>query len=278
MMDLRRVLLVVWVLVLPVVAKAEIVHRVPENPGAGQFDLNADGATDFVFLHSIACLLSEPPHCFHHLVVRGPFSPGHSNGILVDGASVGFVPQGTAIGDVVEGFDWGHSFLATSIDGVQFDYDIGNLPRSPASAILGARFEAEDGFHYGWVRLGLEAWDPIDEAPPIFDIFNNPGDIVDWGYESTPNTPIVAGAVPEPAAWLLVIVSAAIVVGWKLRRRVLPFVICVLSVPVAANGEIIYRSAARPGSWEAFDLDGNGEFDYGFGVEAKVTGPDQLSI
>ena len=59
MMDLRRVLLVLCVLVLPATAKAEIVYRVPENPGAGQFDLNADGGADFVFLHSIGCLFSR---------------------------------------------------------------------------------------------------------------------------------------------------------------------------------------------------------------------------
>jgi hypothetical protein len=46
--------------------------------------------------------------------------------------------------------------------------------------------------------------------------------------------------------------------------------ICCL-VPIAANGEIIYRMPARPGSWEPFDLDANGRRDFQFDVNWMVT-------
>src|SRR5690348_16373719 len=101
MMDLRRVLLLVWVLLLPVVAKAATAHRAPDKPGAGALALKADGTSDFVFLHTIPCLLSESAHCFHGFVFPGPLERQHPKVVLVDGSSVDCAPDGTLTGDFV---------------------------------------------------------------------------------------------------------------------------------------------------------------------------------
>lgn len=64
-----------------------------------------------------------------------------------------------------------------------------------ASAYIGLEFYFDGDAYYGWVRVG---------AP----VSINGGWIYDYAYETTPNTPIAAGAVPEPNTLALVAVGA----------------------------------------------------------------------
>ena len=57
--------------------------------------------------------------------------------------------------------------------------------------------------YYGWIQL---------ENPAPFVA----GQVVDWAYESTPNTPIDAGEVPEPSTWALLLAGTA----WTCRRSI----------------------------------------------------------
>jgi hypothetical protein len=80
-------------------------------------------------------------------------------------------------------------------------YDNGN-----PSAYFGLRFGAIAPYNYGWVQLR-------EGASP------NAWDLVTFGYETTPDTPIsagAAGAVPEPASLATLALGAAAV---ALRRR-----------------------------------------------------------
>lgn len=72
------------------------------------------------------------------------------------------------------------------------------------NAFVGFRFRNEqtgNSTHYGWVRVNL-----VDSGL---------GTIIDYAWESTPNAPITAGAIPEPAS-LAVILGAT---GLIARRR-----------------------------------------------------------
>jgi hypothetical protein len=64
-----------------------------------------------------------------------------------------------------------------------------------ASAYIGLEFYVGGNAYYGWVRVG---------APASI----NGGWIYDYAYETSPDTPITAGAVPEPATWELLAVGA----------------------------------------------------------------------
>ena len=79
-------------------------------------------------------------------------------------------------------------------------------------ALLGVRFrnegpdlttDADDTVHFAWVRLSL--------------VDGQPGTLIDYAYESTPGTAILAGdiGVPEPASLGLLAAGA----GLLLRRR-----------------------------------------------------------
>lgn len=61
------------------------------------------------------------------------------------------------------------------------------------SAYLGFDFQQSGETYYGWVQVGC----------PVVGL--NAGWIYDYAYETSPNTPIVAGAVPEPCTSLLLI-------------------------------------------------------------------------
>jgi hypothetical protein len=55
--------------------------------------------------------------------------------------------------------------------------------------------------HYGWVQIQLEA---DDSSSPITGLH-----VVDFAYESTPDTPITIGAVPAPGTLALLALGAA---------------------------------------------------------------------
>jgi hypothetical protein len=268
--------------------RAEVVYGRPDGSMTlgGRVDLNQDGAIDFHLDGSTGCTLSIPGHCWSSYTIQGFNDPYdwdqgfNGNGILTSGALAASLTQGTPISGNVPGVEWLDGFGSLFIEGLTFDTETLSNPRPerPRFGYLGARFSATDGTHYGWMRVLLEPWwePPYQSGGYVFHLQRWP-EVFDWAYESLPDTPIVAGAVPESATWLLVFTAAAIIAGWKLRRRLLPFLICVL-VPVAANGDIIHRTAARPGSWEPFDLDANGRLDLQFAVNWMVTAPDVLSI
>lgn len=71
-------------------------------------------------------------------------------------------------------------------------------------AYAGFRFNAADGTHYGWIRLSVNAG--------IIDFTSA-------AWESTPNTPIAAGAVPEPSTLAGLAVGAVALVGAVAKRR-----------------------------------------------------------
>jgi hypothetical protein len=73
------------------------------------------------------------------------------------------------------------------------------------SAYVGLQLQIKGNTHYGWIRIGA----PV----PIF----NGGWIYDFAYETQPDTPILAGAVPEPSAWTLAALGALTFLF--LRRR-----------------------------------------------------------
>ena len=69
------------------------------------------------------------------------------------------------------------------------------------SAYAGLQFNLPDGTHYGWARIRVptrtaSGWDPFDP---------NGGWLYGYAWDTSPNTPIVAGTVPEPAIWPLLV-------------------------------------------------------------------------
>lgn len=115
---------------------------------------------------------------------------------------------GTEIGPNADGYSWFGGGLLTASIGSHTEGDpfltIGYFT-GVESAYLGFQFQQNSETYYGWVRLGCPA------------VGLNVGWIYDYAYETTPNTPIFAGAVPELSSWALLAVGSFAI--WFFRRR-----------------------------------------------------------
>jgi hypothetical protein len=107
-------------------------------------------------------------------------------------------PDNAISGTLTSGEEVGPSLAYNMGAGVTAEYDNGN-----PSAYFGLRFGATAPYNYGWIQLreGTQpgAWD-----------------LLAYGIETTPDTPIAAGAVPEPTSLGALAIGAAAIM---FRRR-----------------------------------------------------------
>ncbi len=78
-------------------------------------------------------------------------------------------------------------------------------PLVPESGYLAVLFSLPDGIHYGWVEVGVYPNSSL-------------GFLRSYAWETTPNTPIFAGSVPEPGRMVLLLAGVFALV--YRRRRV----------------------------------------------------------
>lgn len=115
-------------------------------------------------------------------------------------APAGFGPLEWASSDYLGGFvSPGENAFQTIV----FVVSNGSASHFNGRGSIGVEFEAADGLHYGYID--------IDAGPGYAGIT-----LYGWAYESTPNTPIVAGSVPESGRAGLLMASF---VFYSLRRR-----------------------------------------------------------
>jgi hypothetical protein len=110
------------------------------------------------------------------------------------------VDEGTPI---PSGLPWRQSICY--IDVVEYGYP--SLLPEGVPTYLGAQLTLGDGMHYGWIGVVMEHR-PDSSSPETLDAFA-------WGYETTPDTPIIAG-IPEPGTLTLLALGAA---ALSFRRR-----------------------------------------------------------
>ncbi len=74
------------------------------------------------------------------------------------------------------------------------------------TAYTGVEFRIGEALHYGWMQI------------EHFE-FSNAGRILDWAYETRPGVSILAGAVPEPSAWALLVGGGVLMACLKRKRN-----------------------------------------------------------
>jgi hypothetical protein len=209
-----------------VTASADIVWSGEQNlSGYTQYiDLNSDSLTD-VFLAYEAItpdgLFPTGTSAVLRAFVDGPTLDG-SNQILVNTShdlDAAALPYGTLIsGTPDSSLEWESGLFASGPVGYWSNY-----PPNPdtewngplgetGEAYLGIAFDIGESTHYGWIHVVLGEVDPTYgfESPIT----------ASWAYESTPDTPIVAGVIPEPSTGILTMVgSVGLLLHARSRRR-----------------------------------------------------------
>jgi hypothetical protein len=171
-------------------------------------DINQDGTDDFTFNLEIDTVGGIDYY----------YSSVPANGqIAVEAARRGGFPldYGTEISaslDEAGPFDlvWGASeatlFIYGILDGGDEDY--GGFF---GEGYLGVSFEVDGSTHYGWIELSQATDRPSPENQYLY--------IHGWAYESTPDTPIVAGVIPEPSTGILTMVGSLSILLIARSRR-----------------------------------------------------------
>ena len=152
------------------------------------------------------------------------FYPGFSVGASSTNAIIGLQPSldfpdnvwviplsaGQEIGSDAAGYSWfGGGLLAASIASGSIEEPVlsAGYFAGVESAYVGFDFQQEGQAYYGWFRLGSPYSLPTGSL----------GWVYEYAYETTPNTPIFAGEVPEPSTWALLTIGTLLALY---RRRI----------------------------------------------------------
>lgn len=172
-------------------------------PWSQDFDLDGDGLPDYRFDNDGAISYVSPLGSNRQIAYPAmPPDMGSSLTPLLAGDIVGSSLDpvlGVWVDQSTPNLGW-HSAISGCLSVGCFG------PFAYRTAFMGFDFVAGDGErHFGWLR--------IDDTIPGGHVF-----VVDWAWAATPGESIMAGAVPEPSTWAL-LVAGGVVIVWFRRRR-----------------------------------------------------------
>jgi PEP-CTERM motif len=186
-----------------------IIYTVPQQPiyyslfypGTLDFaiDIDGDGTTDFILRSNDSG--SSINNAF--LIPQG------GNTIVNMNSYVAALNSAEVIGSSLDPvYQWSNAKTPISAAAILLDptpVEEGNFV-GKSSAHIGFDLVRNGANYYGWMYLSS----PNNDAA----IYAN---LVSWAYETSPDTPIAAGAVPEPSAIMLLLVSGG--AFYLFRRR-----------------------------------------------------------
>jgi len=207
-----------------VLAQGTIAYYHPAEPLWGYFgrelDLNGDGQTEFRFYNA-----SYPSASYWATGVSGV---GSAKLLVIPhlwmadgGSSLAPLPAGFLVGPTSDpalmwaAQDAPNAYGAALLLGSYIPETVGSevVPVGlfyGTTAFVGIHFQIGTDWHYGWMRIRGGTYEDA-LAPPSW--------ILDWAYETRPGVPILAGAVPEPSAWALLLGGGVLMVWFRRRRN-----------------------------------------------------------
>jgi len=196
------------------------------------FDLDQNGVTDFTFSSGPFLTTGDPNSGVGSYTIASL----NGNSILCAGWHVAVVAPGALIDANPSSNNAWTNIQGATLDTFGFNGEqvfftsagmVTNPPTTgwsgpatpPGGAFLGLRFYAADGLHYGWVHAQLPA--PLTVTNGIGTL-DGPPTILDWAFETRPDTAIVAGARPVaiPLAAPRVIQPGTMWIGWESQTNV----------------------------------------------------------
>lgn len=106
-------------------------------------------------------------------------------------------------GDIIKTSDQADYHWSNRYAGIVSYMNVGGIGEyQNKTAYGGFAFDIEGNTHYAWVQIrGRDR--------------QNAGDILDWAYEDIPNKAIVAGSIPEPQTYALIMGLITLVIVWR---------------------------------------------------------------
>ncbi len=218
-------LAVVSLLPASALAQGTIAYFQPSTPILGlvgqQVDFDGNGQMEITFYDA-----SYIPASFYATAASGV---GTARILVVpnfgEGSHLAALPQDYQIGGPLnDSMLWAapnapNSYGSATVLGSYFPEDIpGSLVPVGSfygtMAFVGVHFQVGSAWHYGWVRIRGGVAGPSEDGQLFY--LNPPGWILDWAYETRPDTPILAGAVPEPSSLALLATGGVL---WLCARR-----------------------------------------------------------
>lgn len=163
-------------------------------------DLDGDGSTDLQFDNTFNIIADQ-----RELTVTGFGIAGGTSGSGTEAAAL-------AGGTLISGATFpGPQLMAAAFNDGSLFGEFGPW-KSATDLFLGATFSTPDfNTHYAWVRLDVIA----DGSPADPSVVMT---LKDWAYESAPGTSIIAGNIPEPGTWSMLLAGLAAFGLWAGRR------------------------------------------------------------
>jgi hypothetical protein len=162
-------------------------------------DLNYDGLDDFTFESSMSSAVLP---LRGHRILMLPEAPPDIGGFVQPLMAGTLISSELAQGGLVW-FDGSGPVAGATLSACAWPFGCVG-PWLGQTAYAGIELQFNGLTHYGWLRISH------------FE-FSNGGALVDWAYETRPGVPILAGAVPEPSTWAL-LVGGGVLMVWFRRK------------------------------------------------------------
>lgn len=160
-------------------------------------DLNADEIDDINFISDIGGV--------GFFISEGTRILGYNYGRSGDLFASSHLNKGDVIGASGQIWDTGGYHLVATMIVPMSDQFIPSYPNYPNQYYIGLEITVDNQPHYGWLSI---------QAP------DNPGNsaiVSGWAYEDVPDTPLAAGAIPEPSS--IVLIGIGTLGVWMIRQK-----------------------------------------------------------
>ncbi|TWT74527.1 hypothetical protein Pla123a_33500 [Posidoniimonas polymericola] len=171
-----------------------------DSPTGGYFDMDGDGVDDFRFR------FNNGGGGLARIRFQGVAPSADLSNSPAKGST--YYVRSFELGDLI-----GPGTPEANNNGIVTS-NLSNFGNPTDPQFAGIKLDIGGATHFGWVRVKTE---PVDLSTG-YGVAPLTGTIFDWAFESEPDTPIAAGATPEPSSLALLAAGVGALIGASRSR------------------------------------------------------------